>query len=176
MTAATAETTTATRDEPKRPAELARHLIDLLNARDLDAVEACWTDDLDEDFIPLRVYRGKRAVRGFFEGLFAAFPDFRMEVDTVVGDDASAFISWRATGTFTGGPFEGIDANGSHVDIRGCDHMRFRDGKLCHNTVFYDGNGFARAIGLLPPTDSSAENAMKSVFNTVTAVKKRLRG
>lgn len=170
------ETSTSSQAEPQTPAELARHLIEKLNGRDLDAVESYWADDIHEDFTPLRLYRGKRAVRGFFDGLFGAFPDFELAIDTVVGDDESAFVSWRAVGTFTGGPFEGITANGARVDIRGCDHMRFRDGKLYRNTVYYDGNGFARAIGLLPPMDSTAENAMKTVFNTVTSVKKRFRG
>lgn len=160
----------------QQPATLARELIDMLNARALDAIEERWHDDLYEDFIVLRAFRGKRAVRGFFEGLFAAFPDFHLEVETCIGDDTTAFIAWRATATFTGGPFEGIQANGASLDIRGVDRMEFEDGKLVRNTVYYDGMGFAREIGMFPAADSGAEKAMKTAFNAMTAAKKRLLG
>lgn len=157
-----------------RPEALARALIDLLNARDLDGAEKHWHDDLIENFLVLRVYRGKRETRGFFEELFAAFPDFQIVVETVIGNDTTAFIAWRATGTFTGGAFQGVNANGARIEVQGVDRMEFSDGKLKQNTVYYDGAGFARAIGMLPPMESAAENAMKGAFNALNAVKRKL--
>lgn len=156
------------------PADLARELIRLLNARDLDAAERHWHEELLEDFVVLRAYRGKTAARGFFEGLFAAFPDFELTIETCVGDDRTAFIAWRAHATFTGAAFEGLAANGARLDLRGVDRMEFADGLLVKNTVYYDGATFARQVGLLPAAESAAEGAMKRAFNAVTAVKKRV--
>jgi hypothetical protein len=34
-----------------------------------------------DDFVAVGVYRGRPAVRAFFTELFAAFPDFRVEID-----------------------------------------------------------------------------------------------
>lgn len=159
------------------PEELAEQLIEYIDAGDLDSAEKYWADDLREEFVALgKVYRGKREVRGFFEETLAAFPDFHLETERVVGDESVAFISWRSTGTFSGGPFQGIEPNGKRVELRGCDRMEFENGKLVSNTVYYDSMSFARQIGMMPPLDSLAENAMKGAFNAVSTVKGMLGG
>lgn len=158
-----------------KPADLARHLIALLAKHDLDRVQSYWHDDIVEDFLPVGVFRGKAAVRGFFAEMFAAFPDFHIETEAVVGDDRTAFISWRVTGTFTGTSFQGIEATGARVDIRGTDRMEFSGGKMVRNTVYYDGMGFARAIGMMPSAGSTAENAMKGAFNAISGIKRAIR-
>ena len=76
------------------------------------------------------------------------------------------------TGNFTGDPFQGVDATGRRVDIRGLDLLEIEDGRIVGNTAYYDGMSFARQIGLMPPEDSSAENAMKSAFNASTKVRR----
>jgi steroid delta-isomerase-like uncharacterized protein len=114
-------------------------------------------------------------VRAFFADLFAAFPDFDIEVVHLVGDESSAVIQWRARGTFTGSPFQGVHATGRAVDLRGCDVMEFDDGRLRHNTIYYDGLAFARQIGMLPREGSSADKAMTAAFNAGVDVRSRLR-
>jgi steroid delta-isomerase-like uncharacterized protein len=158
------------------PADLARLIIDHHNARDLAAVQALTTDEIVEDFIAVGVFRGKPAVRGFFEELFEAFPDFHLAIEGVTGNDEGAVVQWRATGTFTGGPFQGVAANGKTVELRGVDCMEFEGGLMHHNTVYYDGAAFARAVGLLPAQGSGPERALFGAFNAVTAVRKRLGG
>jgi hypothetical protein len=54
--------------------------------------------------------------------------------------------------------------------------MTFEEGKLRHNTIYYDGAGFARAVGMLPGQKSVAERALFGAFNAVTAAKKLVRG
>lgn len=80
-----------------------------------------------------------------------------------------------AATTFTGSPFQGIHATGRRIELRGCDVMQFEQGQLKHNTIYYDGLGFARQIGMLPREGSRADKAMTVAFNTRTGVVARLR-
>jgi steroid delta-isomerase-like uncharacterized protein len=128
-----------------------------------------------EDFVAIGEFRGRQQVRQFFSELFAAFPDFDIELLHMLGDDRRAVVQWRATGTFTGGPFQGVHATGRSVVLRGCDVMEFEDGRLTRNTVYYDGLGFARQIGMLPREGSSADKAMTAAFNAGVDVRSRIR-
>ena len=46
--------------------------------------------------------------------------------------------------------------------------MRFEDGLLKHNTVYYDGLALARQIGLLPSEGSRTDRALQAAFNART--------
>jgi len=159
---------------PGSPAEIARLLVERLTAHDLDGMAELQHDDVVEDFIPVGAFRGKPAVREYFAELLAAFPDFHMEIERLSGDDRSATLQWRVSGTFTGSSFQGVAANGKHIELRGVDCMEFEDGLLRNNTIYYDGAAFARAVGLLPAQRSGAERALFGAFNAVTAVRKQI--
>lgn len=58
--------------------------------------------------------------------------------------------------------------------MRGCDVMKFDDGKLKSNTIYHDGLAFARQIGMLPREGSPADKAITTAFNASTDVKARL--
>jgi steroid delta-isomerase-like uncharacterized protein len=113
-------------------------------------------------------------VRRFFEDLFASFPDFRLEVRRITAADDMAVVQWEAQATFTGAPFQGVEATGKRVFLRGVDCMRFESGKLKDNVIYYDGAGFARDVGLLPAMGSVAEKGMTAAFNAVTRAKRLL--
>ena len=117
--------------------------------------------------------RGKPAIRHFFDELFVAFPEFEMTADRIVADRSTAVEQWHAAGTFSGGSFQGIEATGKHVEIRGVDVMEITEGQVRHNTIYYDGAAFARQIGLLPHSGSGTE-ALLSVFNTVTRLRQQV--
>ena len=46
--------------------------------------------------------------------------------------------------------------------------MRVEQGKLKHNTIYYDGLAFARQIGMLPREGSLFDKAMTTAFNACT--------
>ena len=92
-----------------------------------------------------------------FRELFAAVPDLEMTVTRVVAGEREAAVEWRMTGNFTGGPFQGVDATGKRIELRGLDLLEVEDGEIVSNTAYYDGMAFARQIGLMPPQDSRAE-------------------
>lgn len=148
--------------------EVATAIFEALNVRDLDALARLQHEDVVDHFVAIGTFRGRPAVRAFFEELFTAVPDFRLDVDRISGDGAGATVQWRATGTFTGGPFQGIHATGRTVDLLGVDVMQFVDGRLKTNTIYYDGLAFARQVGLLPAERTLADKAIMAGFNLKT--------
>lgn len=158
----------------RSPAEVATAIFEALGRRELDAMAELDHPDVVDDFVAIGEFRGIPAVRAFFDELFAAFPDFVIEVVQLTADAERAVVQWRATGTFTGAPFQGIHATGRAVELRGCDVMRIEDGRLRSNTIYYDGLGFARQIGMLPREGSPGDKAMTVAFNAGTDVRARL--
>jgi steroid delta-isomerase-like uncharacterized protein len=152
--------------------ETARAYFDALAARDADRMASHWSEEGVDDIVPLAVLRGPDEVRRFFTELFAAFPDGEMTVRRVVADERQAAVEWRITGTFTGGPFQGVEPTGRWLELRGVDLLEVEDGRLTRNTSYYDGAAFARQIGMLPPQDSGAERAMKNAFNAYMRVRR----
>ena len=159
--------------ETPTPSEVARTIFEALSKRDLDTAMKFNTDDAVDDFVAIGEFRGRPAIRRFFDELLAAFPDFDIAVDRIVGDDSAAVVQWHAAGTFSGGKFQGIEPTGKRVQIRGVDVMEFAEGRYVHNTIYYDGASFARQIGMLPRAGSGAEKATLFGFNASTRLRQR---
>ena len=178
---AEAKTTAKKPAKPRRSArskaveDAARSYFAAISARDPDAMAAAFHSAGIDDVVPLGVFRGPDAVRQLFREMFAAMPDATMTVDRVVADDEVAAVQWRMSGTFEGAPFQGIEPTGKRVELRGVDALEIdADGLITRNTGYYDGAAFARAIGLLPPQDSSVDRAMLAGFNAVTKVRRKV--
>jgi steroid delta-isomerase-like uncharacterized protein len=157
------------------PTEVARSIFEALNKKDLDAAMGLVAEDTVDDFVAIGLVPGQQAIRRFFDELLTAFPDFEIAVESIVGDEAHAVVQWHAAGSFTDGPFQGVEPTGRHVEIRGVDVMEIADGSVRHNTIYYDGAAFARQIGMLPRAGSSSDKAIRSVFNAVTRLRQRRR-
>ena len=168
------ETTTDTRP----PSQIARETFRLLfDERDLSDPYRYWSDDSVDHFLAAgQSVRGAHALAQWFRDLFDAVPDFRMEVLNAFDDgERQAVVQWRATGTFSGSPFLGIEATGRRIEINGVDVMRLDPaGRIDENTIYYDGAEFARQVGMLPPRDSAADRMTLSAFNAKTRLQKRL--
>ena len=170
----TAAASTAAAPTEERARAIFRRLFD---ERDLSDPRWYWADDVVVRFHALdTVERGPDGMAAFFADLFAAVPDWRMEVEEVLGHEAAATIRWRGTGTHTGAPWRGIAATGRRIDLPGCDVMRFAaDGRVVENVVYYDGATFARQVGMLPKQDSAADRALLAAFNAAAWVRRRAR-
>ncbi len=162
------------RKPPKRKQveETARRYFAALQARDPQAMAACWSEDGVQDMVPLRVMRGPGEVEEFFADLFAAMPDAETTLHNVVASDRQAAVEWRTVGTFTGESFEGVAATGGRLELRGLDLLEIEDDRILKNTIYYDGASFMRQLGLLPSQDSGPEKAMKTAFNAVNKVRR----
>lgn len=166
----------AVSDKEVSPSELIRTVFEGLNNRDLEGLMPLGVDDLVEDW-PTMVGRleGKVAVRDHFASLFAAFPDFHIEIEQMVAEGETVFVHWHMTGTFTGAAFNGIASTGRRIDLHGTDYFTVRDGKVVSNFIAYDGQDFAVQVGVLPAPGTAAYRVMIAAVNAVTAVRERLR-
>lgn len=79
----------------------------------------------------------------------AAFTDYRMYVDSMIGegDLVAVRLSWTGTHTGTFGPFE---ATGRPVKGSGITIFRFKDGKIVERWAALDAIGLLRQMGVIP--------------------------
>lgn len=90
----------------------------VLNGRDLDAVERYFTDE--------RIVEGVR--RGCF-AYFEAFPDLHMSIDELIAEDDRVFCRSTMTGTHDG-EYKGIPPTGRNVSTESAEVFRVADGKF----------------------------------------------
>jgi len=150
----------------------ARSYFDAVARRDVEGMVEHWKEDGVIDLVPLGILRGTDEIAAFFSEMFAAFPDAETTVTRVTGGQNEVAVEWRMSANFTGTPFQGVEATGRPVELRGVDMIEIADGKNVTNTAYYDGMAFARGAGLLPPQDSGTERAMKSAVNAATRVRR----
>lgn len=162
------------------PEQVAQSYFAAVAERDAQKMVAHWHPEGIEDLVAFGIYRGPDEIRGFFDELFAAIPDAEMIVDRVIADDRHAVVQWRMHGNFSGGRFQGLDAVGKHIEMRGCDVLEIEEGLITRNTAYSDGLDFARQIGMLPPQGSGVEKALYGAFNGMnklrSTVEDRMRG
>jgi hydroxyacylglutathione hydrolase len=175
VSASSAERADEQKPKVPGPGRVARLYFNAVAARDVDAMVDCWAEGGIDRLAPLnRDLRAPDEMRSFFNQTFTAMPDMRFEVLDVVAARNQAAVRWRATGTFCGGPFEGIEPTGARIELEGIDLLTVEDGKIQHNDAYYDSAQFARAVGLLPPADSKMEQRMAGAFNARTRLMQRL--
>jgi steroid delta-isomerase-like uncharacterized protein len=168
------EATASTTSLQTTAAEAARRDFVALQHRDPDGMKAAYAEDAVVDFVPLNlVLRGNEELRQFFVELFAAVPDLETTYDIVATSGDAAVVEYHMRGTHLGS-FQGVDATGKHLEIRGCDVMHVEGDLIVRNTAYYDGMAFARQIGMMPAQDSGAEKAMKTAFNAATKLRAKL--
>jgi steroid delta-isomerase-like uncharacterized protein len=153
-------------------ADVARKYFAAISAQDLDAAVDCWAPGAIDNLAPVGELRVPGEMRSYFEQVFAAFPDFRYELLDVVAGDRRVAVRWRAEGTFTGRPFEGIRANGARVRAEGADVLRVENGLIQRNDSYWDSAAVGRHIGLFPARGSAGERVLTAAFNALTAVRK----
>ena len=160
--------------ESVTPTAVVRRIFERLNDRDADAMSLFWSDDVAEVWPVVGRLDGKGAVRDYFVAIFAAMPDFHIDVERMAAADETVFVHWHMTGTFTGAPLLGIDATGRSIDLRGTDCFTIRDEKIAAAFIAYDGMAFPIQAGLLPPHGSRMDHAMTVAVNWMTRARKRL--
>lgn len=113
--------------------EALRAILDAFNRHDLDAIMELFADDCvlemprGPDPWGTR-YVGKECVREGLLTRFATVPDIRYTDDLhwVAGDRGVS--EWTLTGT---------TADGVRLELRGCDHWLFRDGKVVRKDSYW---------------------------------------
>jgi steroid delta-isomerase-like uncharacterized protein len=155
------------------PVDIVRRYYDALGRQDLDAAVECWAPGGIDQLPPLGEVHAPEGVRAYFGEVFAAMPDFWLEVLSLVAQDDLVAVHWRSGGTFTGSPYQGIRATGTTIRQEGIDLMRIRDGLIERTDAYWDEASIARQLGLLPPKNTRREHALLALFNTRTRLRRR---
>ena len=162
--------------ETETAREVVAEYFDAIREQDMDRAVTQWKPGSIDHLYGFGDLIAPDGIRDWFNGLFAAVPDFRLEVTSTVAEGSRVAIHWHATGTFDGTrKFQGFTPNGRRVELEGCDLLTVEDGKIVRNDAYSNGMEFGRQIGALPPMGSPQERAMAAAFNTKTALEKRLR-
>lgn len=156
-------------------AEIARRYFAAIALRDLDAAQACWAVGGIDHLAPVGELSVPEGWRAYFKELFAAVPDFEYEVVDLIEQGDKVAVHWRATGTFTGKPLQGIRANGARLRTSGADVLRVEDGLIKRLDSYWDDSDVARQVGILPAKGSRQERALTALFNLRTRASARLR-
>jgi steroid delta-isomerase-like uncharacterized protein len=157
--------------------EVVTEYFDAIIAQDLDRAVATWKPGSLDRLYGFADMIAPDGIREYFADLFAAIPDFLLEVRSTVAEGDQVAVHWRATGTFDGDrKFQGLAPNGRRIELEGIDLLTAEDGKIVSNHAYTNGMEFARQVGALPAQDSTPEKAMAAAFNAKTALEKRLRG
>ena len=141
-----------------------------LGRRDVDGMMELWEPGCYGQIYGMAALRAPEGYRQWFgEMLFKAFPDWQLEVLDMVAYGEKAAVRWTATGTFTGPVrFEGLDANGTRIEIEGLDLLTIRDGLIRESRAYTNATEIARQLGAMPPAGSAGERAMLGAVNTMT--------
>jgi ketosteroid isomerase-like protein len=144
-----------------------------LHDRDLDRALKCWIPTGGVEAVPSnRNLAVPDGLRGFFQPLFGALGEWKLEVIETTAQGDRVVVHWRAAAGFTGpGDFDGFKPTGSRGEITGLDQLTVKDGLIVRNDAYFDGMEFARALGLMPPVGSAQEKGMKVMVNLQTRAK-----
>jgi steroid delta-isomerase-like uncharacterized protein len=156
--------------------EIAQTYFAACSRRDVDAMEACWAAGGVENFPGVGELSVPSEWRPYFEAVFASFPDWRYDVLQTVAQGEHVAVHWRAHGTFTGAPYQGLEPNGTSGAIQGIDLLHIVDGRIVRNDVYYDSAEFMRTLGLLPEIDSLGERTVKALYNVRTKAANAISG
>ncbi len=119
---------------PDNAQQIVRAFNDALNARDLDGMMRCLSEDtVFENTAPPpdgTRYEGKAAVRAFWEQFFASAPETRIDIEELVSMGDRSVMRWvyRWTG-----------AAGVSGHIRGIDLYTVRDGLIAAKLSYVKG-------------------------------------
>lgn len=128
-----------------RPAaDVARSFVDRVNAHDVAGVMALTTDD--HVFVDATGAVHPRAVlRQGWTQYFAAFPDYRVDIDEAIGDGPVVVLLGQASGTFAGDAHaRGLRA----FRIPAAFKATVRGDRLAEWRVYCDVEPMLRAMGL----------------------------
>jgi len=122
---------------------------DAWNSHDVEKITAFFTEDgIHEDVAVGSIYSGKDELKAGISPLFAACPDFKLELKSLFGSNDWVGQEWVMTGTQTGAfGALGIPATGKRFLIRGASITKLRRGKIARNTDYWNLMSMLQQLG-----------------------------
>ena len=95
------------------------------------------------------VQPGLESVRNYYTGIWAAFPDARVEAEDILETSDKLTVRFVMTGTHQG-PFLGIAPTGRVIALRGITILRFESGKCVERWSVTDSLSMLVQLGVAP--------------------------
>jgi len=130
-----------------------RYLVDILNSRDIDALD----DVVDTDYLDHVAFPGQRPgaeglkqrVAKLLRGL-----DPQWTIHDMIAERNVVAVRWTLSGIH-GGEFLGIPPTGRQFTFNGIDIYRISNGKMAEHWNVVDMLGFYHQIGLAPEPETT---------------------
>ena len=159
----------------RSPTEVAKTIFERQNHRNPEELAEFGAEDIDEYWPLVGRVKGVAAVRDHFAAIFAALPDFKVDVERMAAEGETVFVHWHLTGHYTGAEFYGLAATRREIDLRGTDCFTIRDGKVTSNFIAYDGMEFAIQAGILPARGTRMDRLITHLTNWRTKTMRLMR-
>lgn len=118
-----------------------------VNTGELDAFDHLVDpNSVDHDPAPGQ-QAGPAGYKALFTDMRTAFPDLHIDVETMVADDDQVAFAYTITGTQQG-PYQGHEATGRSIQVRGVQISKFSDGKMTERWGSSDEVGILTQLGL----------------------------
>lgn len=120
-------------NKPLVTVDTLKQFLEAFNQHDLDAIMEFFAEDCSMDMPrgPARWgsrFTGKAEVREALASRFKGLPDVHYGNDRHWACGNMGFSEWTLTGT---------TPSGEHVEVRGADHLEFRDGKIIRKDSYW---------------------------------------
>ena len=135
----------------ERNKAIVREFIEGLFSRgDLGAVDAFLAEDFVDRDPPFGAASDREGMRGAGAVFRAAFPDWRSDIDQLIGEGDLVVERFTAGGTQRG-QIMGVPGAGRAVTLRGIQIFRVRDGRIVERWGRLDDLGLLSQLGLVTP-------------------------
>ena len=116
------------------------------NRRDLDRLIDTLADDAVYEIVPLKkAWRGKDEIREFYNMLWTAMSDVKLDLRTRVADEHYVVEESHVHGTHTG-PLFGIPPSGRYIEFDLVIYFPFRDGEIMGERLYLDVNSITGQV------------------------------
>ena len=128
---------------------LALHSWEIVNRRDLDAIQEFYAPDLvwhepDQDI------HGSEEAKRFLATYFRAFPDLTHAVEDVIAEGEKVVTHYTLSGTHQGETKELGPPTGKRIELEGITIHRIEDGKIVEEWEAFDSLIMLQQLGLAP--------------------------
>jgi steroid delta-isomerase-like uncharacterized protein len=142
------------------------------NQHDLDGIMATFGKDPWYDNEPVGEYHdGRDSVRGYYEDLLHALPDFHVDVHQRHVTEEHVILEVTISGTHEGN-WRGLPGTGRAVEFETCSVFAFDDqNKLAGERIYYDRASLLRQLGIFHEPERGIGQVLTVLTHPVTFVR-----
>jgi steroid delta-isomerase-like uncharacterized protein len=131
--------------------EVVRRIEEAWDRNDLDALDALFAPDFTSHATVPGLPPGLAGAKLAHQTSLQSFPDRKVIIEDITGDDELVAVRCRMTGTNQGGlAWAGVPANGNSVNVEWISLYRLHDGQVVEHRAVMDVMGLMQQLGATP--------------------------